>query len=286
MALKNYKLREPSVVILADGRDPAVSWQNHLNRTGGARGGVDVVAAIGTPVYARTSGTMRQMPNNGSAGNSCQFFHDDNPGWRDVFSHLSGYVGRNGRHFDAGDIVAYTGNTGGVAQHLHWHLLDPKHHRRNPWDYFTPEAAVAGGTTTPLGENDMQLSDLVEVDDGRGGKQKVYYGTLLNHFFVHVTKAANEAAGANAGSRDQPFRSTAMVGTDGSPALVTMGILADHSRVILGAVDAKLTALTAAVGALATAAGASPEAIEAIVKEAVTEALDGAKFDVTLNTAP
>lgn len=139
MALANYRLALPSTVILADERDPHVSWRHHLERAG--RGGIDIVAAKGTPVYARTSGTMRRIPNNGGAGNSCEFWHDDNPGWRDVFSHLTGYVGVDGQRFDAGQVVAYTGITGGVAPHLHWHLLDPKGVRRNPWDYFTPVRA-------------------------------------------------------------------------------------------------------------------------------------------------
>jgi len=154
--LSNYVLRNPSTVILADDRDPYVSWQNHLARTGGLRGGVDLVATVGTPVYARTSGVMLHVPNDGSAGNSCRFHHDDNPGWKDVFSHLSRYVGWSGQHFNAGDVVAYTGDTGGVAPHLHWHLVDPAGNRRNPWDYFS--GGTAGGgykeIDMPLDNND------------------------------------------------------------------------------------------------------------------------------------
>ena len=156
MALNNYVLRSPSTVILADERDPWVSWQNHLDRTSQLRGGVDIVAAVGTPIYARTSGVMLHVPDDGSAGNSCRFQHDDNPGWRDVFSHLSRYVGYSGQHFNAGDIVAYTGNTGGVTQHLHWHLVDPNGNRQNPWDYFSG-SDTAGGDSTPViqEEDDM-----------------------------------------------------------------------------------------------------------------------------------
>jgi murein DD-endopeptidase MepM/ murein hydrolase activator NlpD len=149
--LNNYVLRSPSVVILADNRDPYVSWQNHLARTSGLRGGVDIVAAVGTPVYARTAGVMLQVPNDGSAGNSCRFHHDANPGWYDVFSHLSRYVGASGQHFNAGDIVAYSGNSGNVDQHLHWHLVDPSGARRNPWDYFSG-SSTAGSGGTPIEE--------------------------------------------------------------------------------------------------------------------------------------
>lgn len=147
MTLNNYRLAEPSTVIELDSRDPYVSWQHHLQRTardpGGPRGGIDIVAPIGTPIIARTAGVMRHKPNNGGAGNSSEFEHDANPGWRDVFSHLASYVGKSGQHFAAGEVVGYTGNTGGVAPHLHWHLLDPNGVRRNPWDYFS---ATTGNT--------------------------------------------------------------------------------------------------------------------------------------------
>ena len=154
MALKNYVLNGPSTVILADSRDPAQSWRNHLNRTSGLRGGVDLVAPIGTPVYAPTAGTWRWLKNNGGAGNSGQFSHDANPGWRDVFSHLSRYVGWSGKHFTQGQIIAYTGNTGGVVQHLHRHLLDPQGNRRNPWLYFTASSTAALSTTLITEQDD------------------------------------------------------------------------------------------------------------------------------------
>ena len=149
MALKNYILNGPSVVIEDDRRDPHVSWQNHLDRTKG-RGGVDLVAAVGTPIYAPTDGVMDWRKNDGSAGNSCRFWHDDNKGWKDVFSHLSRYIGKDMQHFKQGELIAYSGNSGGVTQHLHRHLLDPNDVRRNPWDHFTPTAATAGGTAKPV----------------------------------------------------------------------------------------------------------------------------------------
>lgn len=163
MSLKNYFLESPNVVILDDKRDPYTSWQNHLDRTNGQRGGVDVVAVIGTPVIARTAGTVRRLPNNGSAGNSMEFAHDDNPGWRDVFSHLSGYVTTDrigGSHFERGDTIAWSGNTGGVAPHLHWHLLDPNGNRRNPWDYFS-EDDIMDYLGMPDNHKDAMVKDII-----------------------------------------------------------------------------------------------------------------------------
>jgi murein DD-endopeptidase MepM/ murein hydrolase activator NlpD len=150
MALNNYILNGPSTVILYDRRDPFVSWQRHLDTTGGRRGGVDLVAPIGTPVRAATPGKWFHLPNNGTAGNSGVFRHDLNHGWHDVFSHLSRYVGADGQHFDQGDIIGYTGNTGGVDKHLHRHLLDPRGVRQNPWRYFSETSGTAGGSSTPI----------------------------------------------------------------------------------------------------------------------------------------
>lgn len=192
MALNNYQKASPSTVIASDERDPYVSWQHHLNRTAGARGGVDIVAAIGTPVIARTAGTMRRVPNNGSAGNSCRFEHDSNPGWHDVFSHLSTYVGVDGQHFNAGDVVAYTGNTGNVAEHLHWHLVDPSGVRRNPWDYFSPSAP----SSTDSAKAAMSVL-------GRGETMDVYWRgsdsnpTLYHRYNVGNGWSGNESLGGS-----------------------------------------------------------------------------------------
>ena len=149
MALENYILNGPSTVIYVDGRNAATSWQNHLDRTDGLRGGVDLVAVVGTPVYAPTPGRWWWLKNNGGAGNSGEFHHDLNRGWRDVFSHLSRYVGVTGQHFEQGDLIGYTGATGGVVQHLHRHLLDPQNRRQNPWLYFSG-TSTAGNSGVPI----------------------------------------------------------------------------------------------------------------------------------------
>lgn len=96
-----------------------------------------MVAPLNTPVKAPTDGYMFHNPGTGSAGNSCEFRHADNAGWADVFSHLSGYVGISGQYFAKGATIAYSGDSGNVAAHLHRHLLDPDGNRRNPWNYFT-----------------------------------------------------------------------------------------------------------------------------------------------------
>lgn len=171
MALKNYALFPPSTVIQVDDRDPWVSWKNHLARTDNLRGGVDIVAAVGTPVYAPTDGVWIHFPNNGGAGNSGEFAHDDNKGWRDVFSHLSRYVGESGRHFNKGEIIAYSGNTGGVTQHLHRHLLDPNNRRRNPWDFFETLKPATGGK--PINSSPAMTQDQIEEAELMSAKDDI-----------------------------------------------------------------------------------------------------------------
>jgi hypothetical protein len=164
MPLNSYFNHSPSKVIDDDRRDPHVSWEHHLVRTkndpGGPRGGVDIVAEIGTPVLAPTDGVMHHVPDDGGAGNSCRFRHDANPGWADVFSHLSRYAGFDGQHFREGEVVAFTGDTGGVPKHLHRHLLDPDGVRRNPWDQFSVP------TAQPKRQEDIVFRIVNPIDPG------------------------------------------------------------------------------------------------------------------------
>lgn len=186
MSLKNYFLEAPSRVIGDDNRDPDTSWKNHLARTNGLRGGVDIVADIGTPIIARTNGTVKRLPNDGSAGNSMQFAHDDNPGWRDVFSHLSSYVA--GTHFNRGDVIAYSGNTGGVIPHLHWHLLDPNGNRQNPWHYFSED------DMDYLGWSDQAKDALISDILNGTGRSRVNNWQGIPFNLIDILNGADRAA--------------------------------------------------------------------------------------------
>lgn len=184
MSLQDYVLNGPSLVIQADDRDPWVSWRHHLERTandpGGPRGGVDLVARVGTPVYAPTDGWMDHRPDDGGAGNSCRFRHSRNVGWADVFSHLDDYATASGAFVQQGDLIAWTGDTGGVDAHLHRHLLDPASIRRNPWDYFTGQ--TAGGTGSPIGgEDDMEFQLRIQERSGGLGRTLYVNPNIISH---------------------------------------------------------------------------------------------------------
>lgn len=194
MSLNNYILNGPQVVIYDDGRDPYVSWQHHLERTNWQRGGVDMVAVVGTPVYAPTDGWWDWLPNDGGAGNSGRFRHADNAGWADVFSHLSRYVGWSGKFFYQGEVIGYSGNSGGVIQHLHRHLLDPQGRRQNPWDYFTPQFA-SSGELKPIIIKEDSMTQAILLNDK-------HYFTIGEEFISHndttaqadITRKVNSVA--------------------------------------------------------------------------------------------
>jgi hypothetical protein len=157
-------------VILINGvRDPEVSWADHRNRTPPGLGGVDCVAAIGTPIHAPAAGRLLRIPDNGTGGNTLQLIQPD--GWTDVFMHLDGYrFGESGVEVQQGELIGWTGNTSSdpVPPHLHWHRIDPdgyytdqwgRTNRRNPWHYFSSVTGSGGGTTPIPGEIEMTYEE-------------------------------------------------------------------------------------------------------------------------------
>lgn len=155
----SYRNVNNFIVIAADDRDPWVSWEHHLER--GSAGGVDCVAPIGTPVYAPADCTTRNIPNNGTGGNTVTM--DFGGGWRDQFMHLSRLVDPGPKR--QGELVGYSGDSGSPGQpHVHWHRIDPQGRRRNPWDYFA--SAPAGGDGTTITEEDTMAYPIGRKKDG------------------------------------------------------------------------------------------------------------------------
>jgi len=273
MALKNYCLNGPSTVILLDGRNANTSWQNHLNRTRGLRGGVDLVAVIGTPIYAPTAGRWMHRPNNGTAGHSGEFFHDANPGWRDVFSHLSRYNGATNRHFEQGDLIGWTGNSGRVDQHLHRHLLDPQNRRQNPWLHFTPVSATAAGGSTAIILNRKKRNKMNLVWDTSGtgylvtedGVMGLGSPQIYNLFYRLINSDQNKS----------PFRDS---GTPDTFNKAEMDIIAANLRLLTASANAQVaidpvklaSALKDALGTeLSVDADIDPKVLAAAFAEAV-----------------
>ncbi|MCU7495005.1 MAG: peptidoglycan DD-metalloendopeptidase family protein [Ignavibacteria bacterium] len=96
--------------------------------------GIDIVADIGTPVYAPGSGTVAFVGTKGGFGLCIEIDHGF--GYRTVMGHLSETMVTVGQKINRGTLVAKTGNTGlSTGPHLHYEV----HHNGlalNPEDFF------------------------------------------------------------------------------------------------------------------------------------------------------
>ncbi|MFN8108841.1 MAG: M23 family metallopeptidase [Thermoleophilia bacterium] len=87
--------------------------------------GIDVFAAIGTPVVAVADGTVSKVGWNDLGGNRLWLTDGNGTGY--YYAHLSAYapVARDGGRVRAGEVVGYVGNTGQAATtppHLHFEI--------------------------------------------------------------------------------------------------------------------------------------------------------------------
>ncbi|UOE43750.1 M23 family metallopeptidase [Agromyces larvae] len=161
------------VVILADDRDPDVSWQHHLDR--GSAGGVDCVAPMRTPVYAPTDGRL-DSAWLGTGGLTARLWQAG--GWRDEFMHMD-QVAIAG-DVKQGDLIGYSGRSGGdYAPHVHWHRVDSKGARRNPWHYFS--SSPAGGDTTPIKDTPQEDTMRIYSNTDEGGACYLFFDTGWQH---------------------------------------------------------------------------------------------------------
>ncbi len=109
-------------------------------RSGGrSHKGTDVMAPYGVPVYAFTTGVITRM-NSGNLG-GIQLYIYGNDGNEYFYAHLSGYADTSyvGKRVEAGELVAYNGNTGNAAggpSHVHFELHPGGGSAINPYPYL------------------------------------------------------------------------------------------------------------------------------------------------------
>lgn len=164
------------IVIADDDRDANTSFANHRKRK--SRGGVDVVAAKGTPIYAPGDCILSNHPNNGSGGNTITMAFLEG-GWVDQMMHLSRFVESG---FKAqGELVGYSGDSvapgfAPVDPHVHWHRLGAWYeddwgatNRYNPFNYF-----VGGNAVNNITEEDEDM-DCIIISAGEDDNWAFYW---------------------------------------------------------------------------------------------------------------
>lgn len=92
--------------------------------TAGTHSGVDFRAAVGTPIYAVADGTVEGVGDTDKTCPKASFgkwvFIRHNNGLATAYGHLSLIKTSTGKAVKAGDLIAYSGNTGhSTAPHLH-----------------------------------------------------------------------------------------------------------------------------------------------------------------------
>jgi len=152
-------------VILADDRNADVSWAHHRAR--GSLGGVDMAYPYGSVVLANAAGTIKNLPNTGSGGNTVQLHMDD--GRYIEYMHLSKFLKSTGDTVKLGDKIANSGASGFkqanyYAAHLHVHLYTPST-RVNLFHYF--KTVVAPAAPPVVDDTGDQMAVLLRSTTGK-----------------------------------------------------------------------------------------------------------------------
>ncbi len=109
-------------------------------RSGGrSHKGTDIMGPMGSPVYAFTTGVVARHTNSRLGGISLYLRGDDGNTY--FYTHLQGYAPRGaaGTRVQAGDHIAYNGNTGnarGGAPHVHFEVHPGGGSAVNPYPWL------------------------------------------------------------------------------------------------------------------------------------------------------
>lgn len=150
------------------GRTVTQTWAQH--RANGSLGGVDYAMPVGTPLPACGAGTITNIANNGTGGNTVTI--NLGGGWKSQYMHLSRFT-TNGKTVAQKDVVGWSGGAAGApgagsstGPHCHWHLIDPNGTRVNALNYVS-----TGGGSTKLPKTSTE-------DDGQPGP--IFYKRMQN----------------------------------------------------------------------------------------------------------
>ncbi len=96
--------------------------------------GLDIVAKVGTPIYAPANGFVALADVNNGYGNNVALNHGG--GITTRYAHMEKYVVKKGQRVKRGELIGYVGNTGrSSGPHLHYEVLLNGVHV-NPMNYI------------------------------------------------------------------------------------------------------------------------------------------------------
>lgn len=103
------------------------SWAKPINYSYISRGisrghaGIDMIAGIGTPIYASKSGKVISSTRGYGSGYGLSLLLDHGSGQTSRYAHMSSFAIGVGDYVDQGQVVGYSGNTGwSTGPHLHY----------------------------------------------------------------------------------------------------------------------------------------------------------------------
>lgn len=125
-------------------------------RSGEFHKGVDWAEPVGTPVYAAAPGRVVQANYSTSAGNWVVIQHS----WGTTkYMHNSRLAVKAGQSVKAGQLIAYSGNTGqSTGPHVHFQVEIPTGNAVNPLDYIGKGGTYTSGGKITLVPNETGMS--------------------------------------------------------------------------------------------------------------------------------
>lgn len=175
------------------------TWAQH--RANGSLGGVDFAMAVGTALPAAAAGTITNIPENGTGGNTVTITHSD--GWKTQYMHLSEFGRANGESVAQGASVGLSGGAAGApgsgsstGPHCHWHMIDPSGVRQNPLEQVSGggTAGLPKTTTSETGEPGevfwSRMQNAMRIEEGytgpiNGVPGENTYAALQRHLTHH-----------------------------------------------------------------------------------------------------
>lgn len=103
--------------------------------------GIDLIAGIGTPVYATASGTVTIASRRGGYGNCIEIDHDHD--YNTLYAHLSSMNVSKGDKVKRGDIIGRVGTSGrSLSPHLHYEVRY-RQEPQNPVNFYFQDLTPA-----------------------------------------------------------------------------------------------------------------------------------------------